>query len=343
MADFVQPDTSGWNFVEEQWEAPDVEDFEQAGFDDPTQAFIDVHAVHNVEDPEDAEDVSIPLARPTSDGDLESPYEAWNSAHDMISREDLSDDEIEEARSWMESVREEEFPDREPLDEGEDEEATHPDEEDEEDDDEQGMNAMERDEPAEDRGVFMVNGRDVDTVTRDDEELLRVPIQAIEPDRKGTKFTAEAQEQIVDQLQSGTVPAFPNHGRGDSGVLYDFREILGQWVDGEMEDGTTFGFLRLREGNEDAEELRDLLEQDMPVGFSVGFDDAEMNEQEDGPDEITGLDLVETSPVGIPATPSAVPQANDESALAVATYSAVRATDGVDVDEFMQALRSEVS
>lgn len=111
------PDTEDWNFVEEQWEAPDVEDFEDAGFDDPTETFIRVHLVHDVEEPEDAEDVSIPLARPTDDGELESPYEAWNSAHDTVSQVDgLNDDQVEEARNWMEGVREEEFPDREPLD-----------------------------------------------------------------------------------------------------------------------------------------------------------------------------------------------------------------------------------
>lgn len=142
----------------------------------------------------------------------------------------------------------------------------------------------------------------------DDETLITVPIQALSSDREEDEIVEEGQKNIIKQLQSGKVPAFPNHGMGDSGVRYDYREILGQWVDGKLNnDGVTMGKIRLMKDNDDAKILKDLIEADMPVGFSVGFKilDSEEKSSSDGL-KIKKVDLLEVSPVGIPAHQDAV-------------------------------------
>ena len=150
--------------------------------------------------------------------------------------------------------------------------------------------------------------------TENDLIVENIPVQALGQDRDGDKITGQGQEAVVQQLKSCNVPAFPNHGIGDYDAVYDFRDIMGQWIDGEHRDGTTYGDLRLRKGNEAAEHLKDLLEQDMPVGFSVGFipKDFDQTESQDMEgDAINDLDLMEVSPVGIPSKPEAVNELED--------------------------------
>ena len=149
---------------------------------------------------------------------------------------------------------------------------------------------------------------------------LTVPIQSLEADRDGDTITQEGQNMIINQLQSGNVPAFPNHGFGDSMVMYDFREIMGQWTGGEVNNGITYGYLRLRKGNSAAEELLDLINQNMPVGFSIGFIPKSYDEEKDGI-SILELDLLEVSPVGIPSNAAAV-QGNSQE-IAMAAKSAI--------------------
>lgn len=158
---------------------------------------------------------------------------------------------------------------------------------------------------------FTVKGKDMEIVReQDDDTMIRVPIQAVSEDRDGDVITDKGQDSIVKQLESGTVPLMPNHGVGNNEAMYDFRDIMGQFVDGERMEDTTVGVARLREGNEMAEELLDLHKQDMPVGFSVGFipTDTEEGKDVDGM-RINDLDLMEVSPVGVPSNSDAVPQA----------------------------------
>jgi len=172
----------------------------------------------------------------------------------------------------------------------------------------QKLDRLEKDSNQLKTARFAIESKDVQ-ITETENELIieNIPVQALGQDRDGDKITSTGQDAVVQQLQSGNVPAFPNHGIGDHDAVYDFRDIMGQWIDGEHRDGTTYGDLRLRKGNDAAEHLKDLLEQDMPVGFSVGFIPEEFDEnKETGGMEIDDLDLMEISPVGIPSKPEAV-------------------------------------
>jgi hypothetical protein len=157
---------------------------------------------------------------------------------------------------------------------------------------------------------FRVKGSNLELTKQEDGEVfVNVPIQATSEDRDGDVITDKGQERILEQLDSGEVPLVPNHGVGAGAATYDFRDIFGQFVGGEMMDGTTVGRARLREGSEMADELQDLLEQDMPVGFSVGFIPTETEERGEGGMLVDDLDLMEVSAVGVPSNPDAVPQA----------------------------------
>ena len=159
---------------------------------------------------------------------------------------------------------------------------------------------------------LQVNAKDVELVKQDSETepVINIPIQALTEDRDGDIINEKGQESIIRQLKSGTVPLVPNHGVGESEAHYGFEDIFGQFVDGENRNGTTIATARLLEGNEFADKLIELLENDMPVGFSVGFRVLEGDERkEEGGMEIEKVDLMEVSAVGIPSNPEAVPQA----------------------------------
>jgi len=187
-------------------------------------------------------------------------------------------------------------------------------------------------------GKFAIQGKEV-TVTESEDNIIveNIPVQALSQDRDGDKITNEGQQKVVTQLQSGQVPAFPNHGIGEYDAIYDFRDIMGQWIDGKHEDGKTFGTLRLRKGNEAAEHLKDLLEQDMPVGFSVGFIPLDFDEKQDsGAMEINDLDLMEVSPVGIPSNPEAVNELGDTPVAMAKSIMKESKKKNHDAEEFSQ-------
>lgn len=190
-------------------------------------------------------------------------------------------------------------------------------------------------------------GKDVEIVNKesqdgDGEVVVNVPIQALTEDRDGDFINEKGQESIIRQLKSGQVPLFLNHGVGSSAAMYDGRDIIGQFIDGDNRNGTTVATARLRktenaEGEKvlhrDAKEIVELLEQDMPLGFSVGFIPKDAEEKSDGEGmEISDLDLMEVSAVGIPSNPDAVPQAMGQ-AVAMAKNA------GMDKDDIINSIR----
>ena len=201
-----------------------------------------------------------------------------------------------------------------------------------------------------------VNGKDIQVVKQEDElTQLQVPIQATSEDRDGDIITSEGQQQIVDQLKTGTVPLFPNHGVGEGEAMYDFRDIFGKFTDGiQMEDGKTVGTITLRKGRTEtgaeelhpmAKELVNLLEQDMPVGFSVGFIPHDSSERENGEGQkISDLDLMEVSSVGIPSNPEGMPAAMSEAASQTTAIAAKQMIEaGFNKHEVVQNVKTALN
>jgi hypothetical protein len=182
--------------------------------------------------------------------------------------------------------------------------------------------------------------------------MVEIPINATTVDRDGDLISEKGQKDMIRQLETGQVPLMPNHGVGESAAMYGFEDIFGKFVDGEMRDGTTVGTVELREGSDMADEMTDLLEQDMPVSFSVGFIPEQTEERRDdngerSGDVIHGLDLMEVSAVGVPSNPDAVPQAMSEAVAAA--KAAVKQSDndkGVlterDLSRISEAVRGEL-
>lgn len=208
---------------------------------------------------------------------------------------------------------------------------------------------------------FQINSKDVEKrETQEGEPVYKVPISGDAFDRDGDQMALEGQEHMVEQLRSGKIPVFGDHGRaGLNDPRYSFTNILGQFIDGTIEeiDATdrnegekvTMADLRPDMAHDDAERLVHLLENDFPVGFSVGFRPLEVEEiHEDG--ELVGLkmlkiDLLEASAVGIPSQPDSVPAGlseNSEAAVAVKDFLDEKGGE-VDVDSLKDTLENNIS
>jgi len=179
----------------------------------------------------------------------------------------------------------------------------------------------------------------------DDGTQITVPISGVKEDRDGDKFTDAGLDSLVNQINEGSVPMFPNHGlNADTGMHdYAFQDIMGRWESAEKDGDVVQAKATLREGDPNAEELKDLLNQGMPVGFSVGFgwDDESASERDEGGLEFDDADLMETSPVGIPSHPSAVVQASAD--MAQAMQSAGVDASSIDTDKLAASLKDSMT
>ena len=178
--------------------------------------------------------------------------------------------------------------------------------------------------------------REVEIAESDDGPTeITVPISSTTEHRSGGVMTESALESMAEQLAEGTVGLWDDHGLDEFGwPEYRRSDMYGWWVDGTVENETLLGTARLREGDERSADLVDQLDQGMPVGFSVGYipTDEEMladaDQEGDETRHILDVDLLETSPVGIPDNPDAYADAGRVVArsLAEAGVSVDRAT-----------------
>ncbi|AXR81503.1 hypothetical protein AArcMg_1490 [Natrarchaeobaculum sulfurireducens] len=161
------------------------------------------------------------------------------------------------------------------------------------------------------------DSKDVDVQKDDDDGAtrIRVPISSTGKDRDGDKFTRDGLDDLKAQLESEEVPLYLDHGlSGETGWReYRVEDMIGGWVGGEIEERDSgndvlFGIARLEPGNEKAEMLENKVENDLPIGYSVGFipDLDQAREMDDGGLKFNASDLLETSAVGIPSNPDAV-------------------------------------
>lgn len=161
----------------------------------------------------------------------------------------------------------------------------------------------------------------------EDEKRVRMPVSSTVQDRDGDEFSREGLEDMRDQLREGSVPMMLDHGWGGEGPRYGANGIVGRWVDGDVETEThdgeehhiLYGEGLLDPDDEHAEKVGRKLANDMPIGASVGF---RVHEYEGGRDDgytFNGVDLLETSLVGIPSNPVTV---NDSPTGQAAKYGA---------------------
>ena len=104
-------------------------------------------------------------------------------------------------------------------------------------------------------------------------KFIKVTVTGIREDRDGERLSKEACESVINQLKSGKVPVYGNHGRDEIGMRsYRWQDMLGKWVNADWKnDFDVEAVMQLNEANPDAEKLwKYVHEQGMPVGFSIG-------------------------------------------------------------------------
>lgn len=136
---------------------------------------------------------------------------------------------------------------------------------------------------------------------------IRVPVSSGVVDRDGDQFSDRGLQSLAAAYNSGRVPVFPNHGQAAMfGPYYAFEDAFGVWYRGEVEDGVVYATAALDPNDWRAQLIEHRLNMGLPVAFSVGFIPVETEPHEGGGTIFHTCDLLETSPVGIPANPDAV-------------------------------------
>lgn len=159
--------------------------------------------------------------------------------------------------------------------------------------------------------------------------LIRVPISSTTEDRDGDEFSLAGLESMLAGLKSGKVPLYLDHGFRESGArLYGALDMLGAWIDGEIEGSTLYGTAFLDPDNWLARELARKIEAGLPVGFSVGFGVIKSRSKDNGGLIFDEVSLWEVSAVGIPSNPDAV-----NSAAVQAVVKSLRIKAGLEPED----------
>ena len=167
--------------------------------------------------------------------------------------------------------------------------------------------------------------------------LIRVPISSTTEDRDGDEFSLAGLESMLAGLKSGKVPLYLDHGFRESGArLYGALDMLGAWIDGEIEGSTLYGTAFLEPDNWPAMELAREIEAGLPIGFSVGFGITKSRSKDNGGLIFDEVSLWEVSAVGIPSNPDAV-----NSAAVQAVVKSLRVKAGLETDEMKRKTKEE--
>lgn len=119
----------------------------------------------------------------------------------------------------------------------------------------------------EEESVVQKSGK---TIEKGKNRFVEVIISGLETDRQNERMSQEAITDMIDQLKSGTVPFFFDHGVDSFGnQTYPWKGIGGVWVDGKQEGDHLKAVVRLNRAHPDHEQFWGYLQEDMPVGFSV--------------------------------------------------------------------------
>ena len=167
--------------------------------------------------------------------------------------------------------------------------------------------------------------------------LIRVPISSTTEDRDGDEFSLAGLESMLAGLKSGKIPLYLDHGYLSTGArLYGALDMLGAWIDGEIEGSTLYGTAFLEPDNWPAMELARKIEAGLPMGFSVGFGVIKSRSKDNGGLIFDEVSLWEVSAVGIPSNPDAV-----NSAAVQAVVKSLRIKAGLETDEMKRKTKEE--
>jgi hypothetical protein len=156
--------------------------------------------------------------------------------------------------------------------------------------------------------------------------LIRVPISSTAVDRDGDEFSMAGLESMAAALRSGKVPLYLDHGRLPNGTrLYGALDMVGAWINGEIEGDKLYGTAFIEPGNWLGDTLIRKIDVGLPIGFSAGFWVNEAREKHNGGLIFDDVSLWEVSAVGIPSNPDAV-----NSAAVAAVVKSLRIKAGLE-------------
>lgn len=156
--------------------------------------------------------------------------------------------------------------------------------------------------------------------------LIRVPISSTTEDRDGDEFSPAGLASLAAGLNAGKTPLYLDHGYQATGArLYGALNMLGAWIDGEIEGSTLYGTAFVEPENWFAEDLTRKIAAGLPIGFSVGFGVVKARDKPNGGLIFDEVSLWEVSAVGIPSNPDAV-----NSAAVQAVVKSLRIKAGLE-------------
>lgn len=171
-----------------------------------------------------------------------------------------------------------------------------------------------------DPGDVEVKEPEGDSEEKADRKQIRMPVSSTAQDRDGDQFSEDGLEDLKQQLNDEKIPMFLDHGRGSRGSYYGTLGIVGRWDAAEIEQEGDLKVLYATgtptDANPDAEDAVKLIEDDMPVGASVGFRVLDYDGDRQDGYEFHKSDLLETSLVGIPSNPETVNAGPEAGAVA---------------------------
>lgn len=139
---------------------------------------------------------------------------------------------------------------------------------------------------------------------------IRMPVSSTAKDRDGDQFSEDGLEDLQRQINEDKIPMFLDHGRGSRGSYYGALGMVGRWDSADIEQEGDVKVLYATgtptTANPDAEDMVALIEDDMPVGSSVGFRVLDYEGDRQDGYEFHETDLLEISNVGIPSNPETV-------------------------------------
>jgi len=140
------------------------------------------------------------------------------------------------------------------------------------------------------------------SITKDDsgKTSLRIPISSTTEDRDGDDFSPEGLKNMLEQLNTGNIGLYLDHGFSTFGI-YNALDMIGAFYGGDIDQNELYGNVKLDMDDERAKTLYRKIEKGLPIGYSVAFVPIDSKEKPNHRRTYNKVDLLEVSAVGIPS------------------------------------------
>lgn len=101
---------------------------------------------------------------------------------------------------------------------------------------------------------------------------IQTVVSGLKEDRDNEVMDQKAIDGMISQFKSGSIGFFPDHGLdAHTGQrTYSWKQMMGKWVDATQEGDSLKATLRLNNAHPDADLLWSYVQEQMPLGFSIG-------------------------------------------------------------------------